>query len=110
MRTGEILVYWLQSSVFRFVSGAMRAALLPTQHLLRRSAWAETNEPTSLAAVTAATAGAALRSGAVFTAAVMSSIAYMALPVPCLIRMEVVERLLPALRHRTSVAMTRVIA
>jgi hypothetical protein len=58
----------------------------------------------------ASTVTTALRSGAAFAAAVMSGIAYVAAPVPRLIRMEVVERLLAALRHGTSVTMTRIIA
>jgi hypothetical protein len=51
-----------------------------------------------------------LSSSAVFTGSVMSRIAYVALVIPCLVRVEVVERLLPACRHRPGVTMSRIIA
>ena len=51
-----------------------------------------------------------LGSSAMFTGSVMSRIAYVALAIPCLVRVEVVERLLPACGHRSGVAMSRIIA
>ena len=42
-----------------------------------------------------------LSTGALFAGAVMAGVAYMALPIPRLICMEVLEGLLPALRHRS---------
>jgi hypothetical protein len=50
-----------------------------------------------------------LGSGAVFAAPVMASVAYMSLPIPRFVCMEVVERLLPALRHRSGVTVMRVV-
>ena len=45
-----------------------------------------------------------------FTGPIMSRIAYVALAIPCLVRMEVIERLIPACGHRSGVTMTRIIA
>ncbi len=52
----------------------------------------------------------ALRAGAVFAAAFMAGMSHVALPVARLIRMEVIERLFPALGNRSVVTMMRVIA
>ena len=51
-----------------------------------------------------------LGSSAMFTGSVMSRIAYVALVIPCLVRVEVVKRLFPACGHRSGVTMTRIIA
>jgi hypothetical protein len=51
-----------------------------------------------------------LRSGAVFARPVMTGVAYMALPIPRLVCVEVVERLLAALRHRSGITVMRVVA
>jgi hypothetical protein len=42
------------------------------------------------------TATVALKSGAVFTAALVAGVAYVTLPIPRLVRVEVGKRLLPA--------------
>jgi hypothetical protein len=46
----------------------------------------------------------------VFVAWVMTGISYVPLAVPSLIRVEVVERSLPAIRHRSYVAVMRIVA
>jgi hypothetical protein len=51
-----------------------------------------------------------LGSGTVFAGAVVTSVAYMALPIPRLVCVEVVERLLAALRHRSGIPVMRVVA
>jgi hypothetical protein len=51
-----------------------------------------------------------LGSGAVFAAPVMAGVAYMALPVPRLVSVKVVKRLLPALRHRSGITVMGVVA
>jgi hypothetical protein len=51
-----------------------------------------------------------LSSGAVFAGAVMARVAYMALSISRFVCVEVVERLLPARRHRPSITMMRVVA
>jgi hypothetical protein len=51
-----------------------------------------------------------LSSGAVFSGPVMAGVAYMALPVPRLVCVKVVKRLLPAMRHRSGIAVMRVVA
>lgn len=62
------------------------------------------------AAVIVAAMPPALISGVVFTAPPMTSISNVALRVPRLVCMEVIERLLPAARHWTGVAMARIVA
>jgi hypothetical protein len=52
----------------------------------------------------------ALGSCAMFIGPVMTGVAYVALAIPGLIRMEVVERLISAFGHRSYVTMTRIIA
>jgi hypothetical protein len=59
---------------------------------------------------TAMTAAVALKSGGVFPARIVARVAYVALPIPRLVPVEVVERLLPALRHRPFVTVTRIVA
>jgi hypothetical protein len=56
------------------------------------------------------TTAMALKSGAVFPARIVTCVAYVALPIPRLVPVEVVERLLPALRHRPFVTVTRIVA
>jgi hypothetical protein len=46
----------------------------------------------------------------VFTGCIMASVAYVTLPIPRLVSVEVVEPLLPALRQRSSVTVLRIIA
>ena len=46
----------------------------------------------------------------VFTLPFMASVAYVASPIPCLVSVEVVEVLRPALQHRSSVIAMRIIA
>ena len=60
-------------------------------------------------APTTPTAAAPLSSRAVFSAAFMPGIPDMPLPIPSLIRMEVVERPFSTLRHRARVAIPRVV-
>jgi hypothetical protein len=50
-----------------------------------------------------------LGSCATFTGAVMTGVAYVALAIPCLVRVEVVERLISACGHRSDVTMTRIV-
>src|SRR5580693_2496832 len=50
---------------------------------------------------------ATLKSGAVFTAPIVARVAHMALPISCFIRVEVVERMLSAIRHGSYVAVMR---
>jgi hypothetical protein len=52
----------------------------------------------------------ALGSCAMFTGPVMTGVAYVALAIPGLVRVEVVERLISACGHRSDVTMTRIIA
>jgi hypothetical protein len=49
-------------------------------------------------------------SAAVFTARTMVCVAYVPLPIPRLVRVEVIERRLSALRHRSYITVVRVIA
>jgi hypothetical protein len=51
-----------------------------------------------------------LSSSAVLAAAVMAGVAYMALRVPRLVCMKVVERLLPTGRQRAGISVTRIVA
>src|SRR5271156_3132438 len=51
-----------------------------------------------------------LGSSAVFTGPVMTGVAYVALAIPRLVRVELVERLISACGHRSGVTMTRIIA
>jgi hypothetical protein len=51
-----------------------------------------------------------LSSGAVFAAAVMAGVTYMALPVACFVCMEVIEWLLPTHWHRSGITVMRVVA
>jgi hypothetical protein len=51
-----------------------------------------------------------LSSGAVFAAPVMAGVTYMALRVPRLVCMELVERLLPTCRQRAAISVTRIVA
>jgi hypothetical protein len=51
-----------------------------------------------------------LSSGAVFAPPVMTGVTYMALRIPRLVCMEVVERLLPTCRHRSGISVTRIVA
>jgi hypothetical protein len=44
----------------------------------------------------------------VFSLPFMASVAYVASPIPCLVCLEVVEALSPALRHRSSVTVMRI--
>jgi len=61
--------------------------------------------------VTAAvTAAASLESSSVLPAAIMTGISNVALAVPRLVRVEVVECPLPAFRHRSYITMTRIVA
>ena len=59
------------------------------------------------ARMTAATAACESRS--VFVACVMTGVSYMALAVPRLIPVEVVERLFAAFRHRSCITMMRIV-
>jgi hypothetical protein len=52
----------------------------------------------------------ALGSCAMFIGPVMTGVAYVALAIPGLVRVEVVERLISAFGHRSHVTMTRIIA
>jgi hypothetical protein len=56
------------------------------------------------------TAMSALSSGAVFAPTLMARIPNMTLSIASLIRMEVIERLLPARWHRSTVTVMRIIA
>jgi hypothetical protein len=51
-----------------------------------------------------------LKSGAVFMGRVMACVAYMALTIPGLVPMKMVERLLPALRPRPYVTVMRIVS
>jgi len=51
-----------------------------------------------------------LGSSAMFTGSVMSRIAYVAMAIPCFVRVEVIERLLPACGNRPGVTMSRIVA
>jgi hypothetical protein len=65
----------------------------------------------ALAVTAAAVTTAAMGSGeGVFRGPIMARVAYVALPVPRLVCVEVVELLFPAPRHRSSVTVTRIIA
>ena len=57
-----------------------------------------------------AAVAAALKSGAVFGRGLVACVAYVALSVSRLIPMEVAERLFSALRHRSCVAVMRIVA
>jgi predicted NAD/FAD-binding protein len=61
------------------------------------------------AATMPATAMSALSTSAVFTAAIMARIPGVTLPVSRLVRMKVIERLLPTFGNRAIVATTRII-
>jgi hypothetical protein len=56
------------------------------------------------------TAAVPLKSGAVFMASIVTCVAYVALPIHRRVRVEVVERLLSALRHRPVVTVMRIVA
>ncbi|MGA7341477.1 MAG: hypothetical protein WBX18_12815 [Terracidiphilus sp.] len=57
-----------------------------------------------------ASAAAAIAGQSVLAASIMAGGAYVALPVAGLVGMEVVERPSPALRHRSTVAVVRIVA
>jgi hypothetical protein len=61
-------------------------------------------------ATMATTTMATLKSSAVFTAWIVACLAYVALPIPRLVRMEMAERRLSALRHRSRITVARIIA
>jgi hypothetical protein len=61
------------------------------------------------AATAMTTAAVALSPSAVFIASIMSGIAYIASAVPRFVCVEVVERLVPAVRHRPGVTMTGIV-
>jgi len=63
---------------------------------------------TAAAAVT--TAAMTLKSAAVFTAATMTGIPYVALPIPRFVRVEVAERLFSASWHRPTITVMRIVA
>jgi hypothetical protein len=58
----------------------------------------------------ATTTMATLKSSAVFTARTVACLSYVALPIPRLVRMEVAERRLSSLRHRSNITVARIIA
>jgi len=66
------------------------------------TAAASTTTPTS-----SATPGEA---AAMFRGRAMAGSAYMALPITCFISLEMLKRLRPTLRHRTSVSMMRIVS
>jgi hypothetical protein len=61
------------------------------------------------AAVSAPAVAAARKSSAVFAAPFVAGVAYVASPVPRFVRVEVTERLLPSLWHRSPVTMMRIV-
>jgi hypothetical protein len=56
------------------------------------------------------TAAVPLKSGTVFTASIVACVADLTLSIPCLVRVEVGERLFPALRSRPVVTVMRIVA
>ena len=62
--------------------------------------------------MTAATVTATMpcKPAAVLTTGIMAGIAYMALPIPRLVRMEVVERLLPVIWQRPMIPIAGIVA
>jgi hypothetical protein len=62
------------------------------------------------AVIAATTMVTALMSGAVFATGSMACVARVALPITRLIRVEVIERLLPTARHWPGVSMARIVA
>ena len=62
------------------------------------------------AAMIAPAVAPSLKSSAVFTAPVMARVSYMTSPISRFVRMEVTERLFPALWHRSPVTMVGIVA